>query len=163
MVTYGIVTDEQQERSFFRLVQQHLYWEQAVIDEKAPNCVAVKRRPMPQLDLFSRRGVFIAAISAVDDGQLVGLYALTDHLGKAHIDVGYVVSKYRCQGIGYELLKRSFQHLYDCGRRPIFIDIRTVEMVRLVLRLRETVPADALLATVSLDSAAKDLMDSLYE
>src|SRR5262245_62067626 len=100
MVRYDILTDERQARAFFQLVQEHLYWEEAVVDETAPNQVAIRRRPMPQLDLFSRRGTFIAAIAASDEGKTVGLYALADHTGKAHIDVGYVVSKYRRHGVG---------------------------------------------------------------
>ena len=164
MISYGIVTDEKAERDFFRLVQEHLCLDESVADESAPNGFTRKRRPMPrQLDLFSRRGVFIAAVSATDGDRLVGLYALTDHVGAAHIDVGYVVSKYRHLGIGYELLCRSFAYLYDCGRRPVFIDIRTAEMVRLVLKLRETVPQDALIASVSLDPFAKNLTDDMYE
>jgi ribosomal protein S18 acetylase RimI-like enzyme len=154
VVSYGIITDEKMARDFFDLVQDHLYRVDSATKE---------RRPLPRLDMFARRGVFIAAISAYDDDKLVGLYVLTDHVGKAHIDAGYVVSKYRRLGIGYELLDRSFRHLYDCGRRPVFIDIRTAEMVRLVLRLREAVPANALIAAVSLDPSAKNLKDDLYE
>jgi hypothetical protein len=154
MLSYGIITDEKTARDFFDLVQDRLY---------RPDPDTRERRLVPRLDMFARRGVFIAAISAYDGDKLVGLYVLTDHVGKAHIDVGYVVSKYRRLGIGYELLDRSFHHLYDCGRRPVFIDIRTVEMVRLVLRLREAVPANALIAAVSLDPSAKNLKDDLYE
>jgi hypothetical protein len=147
MVSYGIVTDEKVEREFFRLVQEHL--------------VSPDGQPVPLLNLFARRGVFIAAVSATVDGQIVGLYSLTDHLGKAHIDVGYVLSNYRCHGIGFELLERSFKFLCDCGRKPVYIDIRTAEMTRLVLKLRERVAQDALLASISLDAAAKDLRDDL--
>lgn len=157
MVSYGVVADEKAEREFFREVQQHLYRE-----DPSPGA-APRRQPVPPLELFARRGVFIAAISATVDGHLAGLYALTDHLGKAHIDVGYVLYKYRKHGIGYELLDRSFRYLRDCGRRPVFIDIRTVEMVRLVVRLGQNVPRDELIASVSLDPAAKDLKDDLYE
>jgi hypothetical protein len=164
MISYGIITDEKQERDFFHLVQEHLCREESVADQAAPGGFTVKRTPMPRkLDLFSRRGVFIAAVSATDGDRLVGLYALTDHAGAAHIDVGYVVSKYRRLGIGYELLCRSFCFLHDCGRQPVFIDIRTVEMVRLVLKLRETVPHDALIASVSLDPFARHMADDMYE
>jgi ribosomal protein S18 acetylase RimI-like enzyme len=148
MVSYGMVTDESVERDFFQRVQEHL--------------ITPDRRPMPPLELFKRRGVFIAAVSATMDNRLVGLYALTDHEGKAHIDVGYVLSKYRRHGIGFELLDRSLRFLCDCGRKPVYLDIRTAEMVRLVLRLRERVPQDTLLASISLDPAAKDLQDDLY-
>jgi hypothetical protein len=163
MLSYEIMTDEKKARDFFQLVQDHLYWEAAVLDETAPNGVAIQRRPMPQLDLFSRRGSFIAAVVASEQDKIVGLYAMADQLGKAHVDVGYVVSKYRCQGIGYELLQRSCGFLLECGRQPVYLDIRTVEMVRLVVKLKTALPPDTLIVSISLDPAAKDLKDDLYQ
>jgi ribosomal protein S18 acetylase RimI-like enzyme len=163
MVRYDILTDERKARDFFQLVQDHLYWEEAVVDETAPSRVAIRRRPMPQLDLFSRRGTYIAAITATDEDKMVGLYLLADQTGRAHIDVGYVISKYRRHGIGFELLQRSCTFLLDCGRRPIYLDVRTVEMVRLVVKLQEAVPRGTLIASISLDPVAKDLKDDLYQ
>jgi hypothetical protein len=163
MICYGLTGSEQAARSFLQLVQDHLYWEEAVVDESATDRVAIRRRPMPRLDLFSRRGPFIEAMSASDEGKLVGLYLLSDQGGHAHIDVGYVVSKYRRHGIGYELLVRSYNYLTGRGRREVYIDIRTVEMVRLVVRLGEVVPKGTLIAHVSLDPHARDLKDDLYE
>jgi hypothetical protein len=144
-------------------VQEHLYREEDVPDELAPDRVSRKRRPVPPLDLFARRGTFVAAVVATDEDKIAGLYAMTDQLGKAHVDVGYVVSKFRHRGIGYELLRRSCQFLLDCGRRPIYLDVRTVEMVRLVVKLKDQLPPDTLIASVSLDASAKDLQDDLYE
>ncbi len=163
MVSYGTTTEEKVARDFLQLVQDHLYWEEAVSDESAPGGVAIRRRPMPRLDLFSRRGAFVAAVLATDEDKIVGVYALTDQSGKAHVDVGYVVSKYRHRGIGYELLQRSCAYLLESGRRSVYLDVRTVEMVRLVVRLGETLPRDALLVTVSLDPMAKNLRDDLYQ
>ena len=163
MVSYGIITDEKNARAFFQLVQDHLYWEEAVLDEAVPDRVAMRRRPMPQFDLFTRRGTFIAAVAATEQDNLVGLYAMVDQLGKAHVDVGYVVSKCRRRGIGFELLQRSCRFLLECGRRPVFLDIRTVEMVRLVVKLKSALPPDTLIVSVALDHAAEDLRDDLYQ
>jgi hypothetical protein len=163
MVSYGIIAEENRARDFFQQVQEHLYREEVARDETAPGRVVHKRRPVPPLDLFARRGTFVAAVVATAEERIVGLYAMTDQLGKAHVDVGYVVSKFRRQGIGYELLRRSCQFLVDCGRRPVYIDIRTVEMVRLVVKLKDELPPDTLIASVALDASAKDLEDDLYE
>jgi hypothetical protein len=163
MISYGLWTEEKKARDFFQLVQDHLYWEEAVLDETVPDRVSIKKRSMPTLDLFSRRGTFIAAMCATDQDNVVGVYALTDQSTKAHVDVGYVVSKYRCRGIGYDLLQRSCRFLLECGRRPIYLDVRTVEMVRLVVKLRAELPADSLIVSVSLDPVAKDLKDDLYQ
>jgi hypothetical protein len=88
---------------------------------------------------------------------------VADHPGNAHVDAGYVVSKCRCRGIGYELLQRSCGFLLECGRWPVNLDIRTVEMDRLVVKLKAALPPDTLIASVSLDPAAKDLKDDLYD
>jgi GNAT superfamily N-acetyltransferase len=163
MVTYRIIIEEEQARDFFKLVQDHLYLAETAPDKTPPGNVPLTRHQTPQLDLFCRRGTFIAAVEAMDQDQIVGLYALVDQLGKAHVDAGYVVSKYRRRGIGYELLERSCRFLLDCGRRPIYLDIRTVEMVRLVVKLKEALPPDTLLASISLDPMARDLKDDLYQ
>jgi acetyltransferase (GNAT) family protein len=163
MLAYEILTEEKKARDFFQLVQDHLYWEAALLDETAPHRVAIQRRLMPPLDLFSRRGSFIAAVVATEQDNIVGLYLMADQLGMAHVDAGYVVSKCRRRGIGYELLQRSCGYLLECGRRPVYLDIRTVEMVRLVVKLKTALPPDTLLVSVSLDPAAKDLNDDLYQ
>jgi ribosomal protein S18 acetylase RimI-like enzyme len=163
MISYTITTDEKQARGFFQLVQDALYLEQAASDETAPSVDATKRRPMPRLDLFAPRGEFIAAVMATEEGNTVGLYLLADQSGKAHVDVGYVVSKCRRRGIGYELLQRSCRYLLDQGRHPIYLDIRTVEMVRLVVKLKDALPPNTLIADVTLDHMIEKLRDDLYQ
>jgi GNAT superfamily N-acetyltransferase len=164
MVSYHTTTDESIARDFFRRVQDALYWEEAVTDLEATNGFAlVRRRIRFRLDLFSPRGTFIAAVYAEELGNVVGLYSLRELDGKAHVDLGYVVSKYRRHGLGGQLLERACGHLLAQGRQPAYLLVRTREMARLVERLRGTLAPDSLCASVDFDDMARDLKDDLYE